>query len=126
MARHWHKINEERYKELKTVLDNLQPFNRGNTIVIKALGIGQGTASYIRHSNSYAEYRKISNERAGGKKVEEPKEVVDKSATKIAKTEILVNKEQSQLIEVLKDINKSLIRLSVAWESAPSKKGWLK
>lgn len=113
----WKKVTEKDYEMIKTLLDAGIKKSKISDIT----GRGDGTVYNIAASSSFIDYKNIS--RSSAKK----KAPTVSDETTAGAPPIIQDDAQMLIVEELRNINKILIRLCVAWETTPtkSKKGWL-
>lgn len=113
----WKHLTEKDYEMIKTLLDAGIKKSKISDIT----GRGDGTVYNIAASSSFIDYKNIS--RSSAKK----KAPTVSDETTAGAPPIIQDDAQMLIVEELRNINKILIRLCVAWETTPtkSKKGWL-
>lgn len=121
------KITPENYEGLRKMVGVLPKYSKGNDAVREAMNISSGTWHYLRNSNDYEHFKKLKA--AAAPKPEQLQLATDgvvkprPSMVEFPTAPVVVTNE---VAEELRNLNKTLIRLCVAWESSPTKKGWLK
>ena len=127
------KITKDNFDSYKLLITSLPKHQKGNSLIRESLNISEGTWSYIRQSDTYAEFAKRSSA-AHSKKTVLKKGTVHKwqgtygsqtvpSVPFQPQTILTPSSVAGELHNELHNINKTLIRLCVAIES--KKKGWL-
>lgn len=114
------EITAENYQGIKNVVDQIPAGKKGNETIRNALNLSTGKWQDLRKSTDYASYEVLRQARIDyvkNLKKSEPVVVVPAEET---------TPPVNELVVALNNINESLIRLCEAWESTPSKKGWLK
>ena len=120
------KVTADNYITLKSIMERIPKHAKGNDEIREALNVSSGTWSYLRNSESYEEFVKMRSE--ADKPVEKAVENTNPSIS-IASDSYSFNRiaeATERIADKLDRIDRTLIRMCVAWESTPQKKGWLK
>lgn len=132
----WKHLTEEDYNKIKALLNaGVSP-----TLTKQITKRGAGTVSTVKNTESYKEYREVINSQymkkldkkkastvqgVGTDTIEVPSIIAD-TVEQIDKVDVTYSVTSVELLNALNHIAGSLDRLVEAWESTPSKKGWLK
>ena len=120
------KITKDNYASIKAVQNQLPKHHKGNDTIREALNISGGSWSYLRQSNTYEEFVELRRATTKSASVEQVVESPSISGTSDSYTLVRIADSIEGINETLKHIDLTLVRLCMAWENTPQKKGWLK
>lgn len=101
--RKYKQVTPERYNNIKTVLNAIPKHSKGLTSLYDTLGIGTGTASSIRNSDNYDDYKRKQREYL-------QKYEASKVEKKISQT---VPQELQDKLQTIADVNSELLLLEI-------------